>query len=142
MGTLLRGRSRGFLSALALLSRLAKSHELANWKSAFKAGPSPSLADASKPSCFALPVPGSLYRAFVHTPQWGHPWKQLTEAQWELSWMTLEAGPLGWASGTGARWLGRSRQPEWAREVLVAVELLRTGKPCPIVNFYKLSVEH
>lgn len=36
-GTLLGGRSGAF-SALALLSRLAKSHELANWRSAFKAG--------------------------------------------------------------------------------------------------------
>lgn len=71
----------GAFSAFALLAvvwacqvpRVGKLSE-----KCFQSRPSPSLADASKLSCFAPPVPGSLFRAFVHTPQWGHPWKRLT----------------------------------------------------------------
>ena len=77
-GALLGGRSRGFLclSAVVWACQVPRVGKLS--EKCFQSRPSPSLADASKLSCFALPVPGSLYRAFVHTPQWGHPWKRLT----------------------------------------------------------------
>lgn len=106
--------SPGASSPSGLLSGLAKSHELASWRRAFKAGLRPPWQ--APQSRLALPVPGSLYRAFVHTPQWGQPWKRLTQAQWEPSGMTLEAGPLGWASETEARWPGRSRPARMGRE--------------------------
>jgi hypothetical protein len=114
----------GAFSALALLSGLAKSHELANSRrSAFKAGLRPPWQMPQ--SCLALlclclgVCTGHLFtRLSGDIPGRG------SQAQWELSWMTLEAGPLGWASGTGARWLGRGRTPEWAREVLEVFALL------------------
>lgn len=75
-----REANPGAFSPSGLLSGLAKPHKLANCRTAFKAGLRPPWQAPQSCLAFALPVPGSLCEAFVHTPQWGHPWKRLTLA--------------------------------------------------------------
>lgn len=103
----------GAFSPSGLLSGLAKTHELANGRSALKAGLCPPWR--APQSGLALPclcLGVCTRRLFTRRPpQWGHPWKRLAQAQWEPSWMTLEAVPLGWASEAEARWPGRSGMP-------------------------------
>ena len=101
----------GAFSAAGLLSGLAKPHKLANWRTAFKAGLRPPWQ--APQSCLAVLCLGLGVRArkFVHTPQWGHPWKRLTLAHWRQGHLggrqKQSPGGLGRAerrSGHGRCW--------------------------------------